>query len=289
MPHLESSRNLLSLGPRLRTLRDLNTDDLVRAVGASRWVEAVPALRRLFDLPALAFARFLEEFDNQWILSGPGRASAGLLGRLGSRVCFTGAEPLTEGPRLFVANHPGLGDVLALVSRLARSDLKIVARDRPFLRALPGLSRSLILVPDRGGRVLRDLENHLKAGGAVLTFPAGRIEPDPAWFRPTGWADWSASTALLLRRVPGLRVQPCLVAGIRAAGFVDPWLARWRRFADEREWTAAVLQLFLQVLWARPRYHRIDVALGEPLTDPSQLPRQMEVLAQGLLRDLKGS
>lgn len=49
------------------------------------------------------------------------------------------------GPVLAVANHPGVIDALSLMLALeARHDLKVVALDRPFLRALPGVAARLI-------------------------------------------------------------------------------------------------------------------------------------------------
>lgn len=251
---------------RIRRLRDLNTDDILRAAGMERAAQTIPELRRLFDLPAGILARWLDDFDQAVFRDGAARAAATLLARLDQGVEPRGARLLTEGPRLFVANHPGLGDVLALLARLDQPDLRIVARDRAFLRALPSLSQSLLVVPPTGASgVLRAAEEHLAGGGAVLTFPGGRIEPDPAWFDPSpSWITWSGSTGVLARRVKGLKVQPCLVAGVRTKAFVDPWVARWRRRPDDREWTAAVLQLAVQVLFRR-RTSPITVSLGEPL------------------------
>jgi len=219
-------------------------------------------------------------------------AATRLLSGWGIRVESTG-EFLSTGPRLFVANHPGLGDVLALLSALSGTNVKIVARDRPFLRALPHLADSLFLVPEtQAWGVLKQVSTHLSGGGAVLTFPAGRIEPDPAWTTRADWSGWSASTALWARTVPGLVVQPVLVAGVRAQGFVDPWFARWRRRPEDRDWTAAVAQLVGQVLWGRPRAQRIEVAWGPPLAGSlwrtgagaAELVRHLSLLERAVLR-----
>ncbi len=250
----------------LRILRDLNTDDVLRAVGLGHLVGKPSAVRRLLDAPSSLLAQKLLRFDaalgrGEWSAAG-----AGLLAELGTRLRFAGSVPVDQGPRLFLANHPGLGDVPALMTLLGTPDLKIVARDRPVLRALPGLLPRLLLVSERGaGDTVRRAEAHLAAGGALLTFPAGQIEPDPAWQDPSAsWARWSASTAFWARRVPGLTVQPFLVSGVRARPFVDPWFARWRPWS-EREWTAAVAQLVVQLFWKRPRTARITVWGGEPI------------------------
>ena len=264
-----------------RTLRDLNIEDLVRAVGIGPLVDALPGIARLFDGPARALARRLEAFDQGLDQAAP--AARDLLASLGTRVSVRGELPLSRGPRLFVANHPGLGDVLALLTVLDSPDLRIVARDRRFLRALPNLCHRLILVSDRRpGEVLSRVARHLDGGGAVLTFPAGRIEADPAWASPDSWGTWSASTAFWARKIRGLQVQPCLVAGVRCRGFVDPWWTRWRGAAD-RDWTAAVAQLCLQVLAHRPRSSRIDVLVGPPVSG-APAPEALAGMAQTLRR-----
>lgn len=269
----------------LRRLRDLNTDDLLQATALSRAAELCPPLRRLFDGPSLVLARRLVALDAA-VRRGQGpEAALALLTSWGVRVGPTGPSVVLQGPRLFVANHPGLGDFLALLSQIGTPDLKVVARDRPFLRALPGIAERLFLLPERGAvTVLRQVQKHLSAGGAVLTFPAGRIEPDPAWTDPDPqWAAWSSSTKLWSRTVPGLSIQPLLVAGVRHPAFLDPWFARWRRPQD-RDWTAAVAQLVLQVLWSRPRRQRIEVARGPVLTRPEDLSEALGQLARRVRR-----
>ena len=86
-----------------------------------------------------------------------------------------------SGPLLVVANHPGLFDALALFASTGRDDLSILAARRPLLTALPNLSRRLLSIdPGASGSVaLKKAVRHLRAGGALLHFPAGQIEPDP--------------------------------------------------------------------------------------------------------------
>jgi hypothetical protein len=138
--------------------------------------------------------------------------------------------------------------------------------------------------------VLRQVARHLQTGGAVLTFPAGRIEPDPAWSDPLpSTAGWSDSTFVWARTVPGLRVQPVLVSGVREKAFVDPWWARWQT-EENRDWTAAVAQLAGQILWHRPRGH-IVLTFGEPIEGQvlakqgrAPLDRELETLARRVRR-----
>jgi hypothetical protein len=120
---------------------------------------------------------------------------------------------------LVLANHPGAYDALALMVAIGRRDLAILAADREFLRALSGLSQHLLFVGEQAGRRAGALKKSLawlKQGGALLHFPAGKIEPD---------ADYEVDTARLLEPwQPGVTalVGACrrmsghvLVAGVR--------------------------------------------------------------------------
>ena len=164
-----------------------------------------------------------------------------------------------------LANHPGMTDTVALLAALAgRPDLRVIAGDRPFLRALPHVARSLILLPEGGGAhlpVLRAAIAHLQQGGALLTFPAGCIEPDPATFGRapgaaircsagrTAWCCWRGGC----RRRAGSWRWSATWCRHRPSGIRSPWL---RRSAADKEKLAAALQVAL------PRYQRMSRAGG---------------------------
>ena len=171
------------------------------------------------------------------------------------------------GPAVILANHPGMTDTVALLASLAsRPDLRVIALDRPFLRALPNVARQLILVSDHeAGRmgVLRDGVKHLKEGGALLTFPAGEIEPDPATFGRRRALDsvrrWSDSFVLFARRVPQTRFVPAIVSNVVSPEAQGHFLTLLlRRTAHDRRRLAAALQVAL------PRYQNMvaRVAFG---------------------------
>ena len=144
-------------------------------------------------------------------------------------------------------------------------DLRVIALDRPFLRALPNVARHLILVPNHDvGRMgaVRAGVKHLKQGGALLTFPAGEIEPDPATFGRRKALDslacWSKSFALFARRVPRTRFVPAIVSNVISPEAQRDVLTRLRRTAHDKQRLAAALQV------ARPRYQKLiaQVAFG---------------------------
>jgi hypothetical protein len=267
----------------LDTLTEINTDDLLDAVGLARWGRT--PLRQLFRPPARRFAHIAREFDAQVAAHGLAQGSAWMLQRMTGGLDVRGASQVPrEGPLCVLANHPGMTDTVALIASLAmRPDLCVIALDRPFLRALPAVARQLLFVPedDAAGRraVVRASVRHLQQGGALLTFPAAGIEPDPAVHgaaRALAALDgWSGSFAVFARLVPQTVCLPALVSHVLDANAQRHPLTRLRRRPDDREKLAAALQVALS------RYHRgtVRVAFGAP-----QRPAGDEAVLQRAMR-----
>jgi hypothetical protein len=276
----------------LDTLTDINVDDLLDAAGL--WALRQTPLRHLFAPPARRFAQLALGFDQRVGASGLAEGSAWLLRQMTAGLELAGARQLPRhGPLLVLANHPGMTDTVALISALAcRPDLRVIASDRPFLRALPHVQRSLILLREGGDGplpVLRAALAHLKRGGALLTFPAGRIEPDPATFGPraalASLQGWSNSAVLLARRVPQARWLVALVSNVVSDRTQRHPLTRLRRCAADKQKLAAALQVAL------PRYHQMTarVAFGPPqgtgAGDAAALHAAMLAQARQLIED----
>jgi 1-acyl-sn-glycerol-3-phosphate acyltransferase len=255
----------------LHTLTAINTDDLLDAVGLARWAHSQPLWRRLFRPPARRFAEVAREFDAQVAARGLAQGSAWMLQRMSGGLEVLGAPQVPrDGPLCVLANHPGMTDTVALIASLAaRPDLRVIALDRPFLRALPAVARQLIFVPedDAAGRraVVRTAVRHLQQGGALLTFPAAGIEPDPAVHGAAralaALEGWSGSYAAFARLVPGTVCLPALVSRVLDPAAQRHPLTRLRRRREDREKLAAALQVALT------RYQRgtVRVAFGAPL------------------------
>jgi 1-acyl-sn-glycerol-3-phosphate acyltransferase len=217
---------------------------------------------------AYRFAALAASYDAEIGARGLPAAAEWLLQRRVDGVAVAGWPHVPHaGALLVVANHPGLADAPALFAALGRRDLRVVAADRPFVRALPNLGHHLILVPADGGarrEAVRAVVGHLRAGGAVLTFPAGRIEPDPAVLPGAAAAlsDWSPSIGLFLRLAPRTMLLPALVSGVLSPHALRNPLTRLRRQPRDQEWLAALLQVLL------PGYQggTVRVAFGPPAT-----------------------
>jgi 1-acyl-sn-glycerol-3-phosphate acyltransferase len=274
----------------LDTLTEINTDDLLDAVGLARWGRT--PLRQLFRPPARRFAHIARQFDAQVAARGLAQGSAWMLQRMTGGLDVRGAPQVPrEGPLCVLANHPGMTDTVALIASLAaRPDLRVIALDRPFLRALPAVARQLIFVPegDPAGRraAVRASVRHLQQGGALLTFPAAGIEPDPAVHgaaRALAALDgWSGSFAVFARLVPQTVCLPALVSHVLDEHAQRHPLTRLRRRPQDREKLAAALQVALS------RYHHgtVRVAFGPPQQLAGEEAGVEAALQQALRREL---
>jgi len=97
----------------------------------------------------------------------------------------------------------------------------------------------------------------------VLTFPGGRIEPDPTVLPGAEEAleRWSESLDLFARLVPGLTVVPAVVSGVLSPTALRNPLTFARRQRRDREWLAATLQMLTPAL----RDVTTSVAFGRPV------------------------
>lgn len=245
-------------------LTTYNLDDVVVAFGAQNRPLRRALVRFLAWVPARRLAQTLVEADGLAAHQGLPDACALLIERIaGSADIIEAAHIPTTGAVICVANHPGLVDVAGLCVAIGRRDIRIIAAERALLRALPGFSQHLITVPEAGpGRAhaLRAAIRHLRAGGALLTFPAGRIEPDPAVQADahTTLPLWSEMPLTLRRAVPEAPLMAMLASGVTSARALHHPLVQRVPIRRDREWLAATLQLI--VPWYKARVVRIRVA-----------------------------
>lgn len=250
----------------LEDLIHINTDDMLESCGLGRVRWGRRLLTAACYWPARQFALTVLEFDRRVAQDGLQAAASWGVQQFAAEVKLLGSEHLPKaGPALLVANHPGITDTLALYAAVPRNDLYTVAAARPFLAALGNIGKRLIHVDEDAHnhlRVVRSVARHLRSGGSVLTFPAGKIEPDPAALPGASMAldQWTDSISLFARLVPETQVIPVLVSGVFSPRALASPLARLRRRQADRERFAAMLQV------AAPRRYpvRVTVAFGRP-------------------------
>jgi len=146
------------------------------------------------------------------------------LAHMGIRIDTPAAEiariPAT-GPVVVVANHPsGLVDgmIMAEMVNRVRSDFRILTRS--LLTGIPEVEEFMIPVPfphEENSRELglemRSLTmEHLKRGGVIILFPAGRVACSETWFGPAVEAEWNVFTHKMIAR-SGATILPIFFAG----------------------------------------------------------------------------
>ena len=275
-PHVTSESE-----SRLELITQVCVDDIISAFGLGSVSHGRAILESLARIPARRLAHQILTYDTIVGESGLRTGGAWALKRLSRNARVEGQENVPrEGPLLLVSNHPGLADAVALFAATPREDLRVIAADRPLLDALPNTSRYLLTVAEpSAGRpgVARAAARHLRGGGAVLTFPGGRIEPDPAILPGAVEAldHWSSSADLFARLTPGLAVVPVAVSGVISPSALRTPLVHLRRLRPDREWLAATLQVLVPALrnvdanveFGHPIHAEAGTAIGDAVTE----------------------
>lgn len=112
------------------------------------------------------------------------------------------------GPVVVVANHPsGLVDgmVMAEMVTRVRSDFRILTRS--LLTGIPEVEEFMIPVPfphEDNARALSlkmrdDTMAHLKGGGVIIIFPAGKVAMSEGWWGPAIEAEWNVFTHKIVK------------------------------------------------------------------------------------------
>lgn len=277
----------------LEALTAINLDDLVASFGWNGRRVLGGLLRRVFQDSARTFAGHMLEFDEAvGKLSALGDASRRFLqNRYVRDLIIEGrAHVPSDGPVLFLANHPGMMDTISLFAAIGRRDLKIIAQRRPFLESLENTAKHVFFVDDNLGRrviAAHEVAAHLRNDGAVLSFPAGHIEPDPD-LDPKAIEsvdDWADSARFIVRMAPQTQVVPVLVRGVICKRAAHHWLTHLKRTQSEREKLGAALQLIAMVSRnARPT--SVNVRFAPAVDMNGAAPEALKGLIADRMRDM---
>jgi hypothetical protein len=212
-------------------------------------------------------------FDRLVREAGFPRAAEWALTNWCSQVTARGAETVpAEGPLLVVSNHPGTYDSIVVASRLGRKDLCYVSGDIPFLKHMPNAHKHFFFVSrdDPHDRMVaaRKAIRHLRAGGSLLLFGAGQIDPDPAVY-PNAAAyiqRWSPSVDIFFRHVPDVQVLISIVSGVVSPKWAHSPLTWLRRESVDKRRLAEFGQVITQLLRPGKQMFSPCVSLGLPVT-----------------------
>lgn len=276
------------------TLTQINLNDLVSSFGWEEWPLLALMLRRLFIGPARTFAQHMVDFDNATGRVGLSDAARQVLREhyvKDVRVHGNEYVPANE-PVLFLSNHPGMVDTLALFSAINRPDLRIIALHRPFLISLVNVSLQLSYITDDANeriRTTREISSHLRKGGAALTFPAGNIEPDPAVYNDAEKSldNWTDSAGVFLRFAQDTKIVPVLVSGVIWDKAIRHFITRFKRTRYERDKLATAIQSFPMMTY-NTRPTTVHVQFAKPITLEEVGSTETNIIHKVILDRMRG-
>jgi hypothetical protein len=172
---------------------------------------------------------------------------------------------------LITSNHPGTCDSIAIAATIPRPDLKIVATGVPFVQGLRNAADHLIYATlDTHERmmVVRTAIRHLKEGGALLIFPSGSIDPDPALSNKAEdeLKKWSPGVEVILRHVPQAQVLLTVVSGVLSARWRWNPLVRLMGDDHKQRSVAEFLQVIQQMIFPNSVPVRPRLTYSNPFT-----------------------
>jgi hypothetical protein len=275
----------------VETLTQINLDDLVSSFGWQHHPVLARLLRHMFTSPPQAFAHQMVEFDSAIPTHGLVEASRCAIRDFVDNLHVYNRECIPDGAFLALSNHPGMTDTLSLFIALHRPDLRIIALDRPFLNALPNMSKQLAYVTNDAAsriRMIRQVSMHLRNGGAALTFPAGHIEPDPDIHKGAteSLGSWTDSAGVFLRMAPGAAILPVLVRGVVRKKTANHPLTYIKRARPEREKLTAALQLLAHVM-LKKKDVQVRVQIGKPIYARDLGTTETRVIHEAVITEMK--
>jgi hypothetical protein len=246
--------------------------EILGVLGLNGHAGASHLLKPLFRLPASRMAGLLADLDHDIAEYGWQGGAQRFLPRFVHKAQVSGAECLPrEGPLLVVSNHPAAYDVIILAASLPRDDLKIISSPVSVVTCLPSVAPHFIFISENAHErmgTVRAALRHLREGGALLIFPRGDAEPDPA-VSPGALESlerWSPSLDLFLEKAPETRTVISMVTGVLSPRwFRSRALRLWKR-PEQRQKIAEILQVVQQLVWSKDLALTPTVTLSPPLS-----------------------
>ncbi|QYK43671.1 MAG: lysophospholipid acyltransferase family protein [Paracoccaceae bacterium] len=132
------------------------------------------------------------------------------------------------GPLVVVANHPsGVVDgmVMAEMINRVRSDFKILTRS--LLTGIPEVAQFMIPVPfpheegarEMGLQMRAETMAHLKQGGVIILFPAGKVAHSDTFFGPAVESEWNVFTHKMVAK-SGATILPIKFSGQNSRAYL---------------------------------------------------------------------
>jgi len=234
-------------------------------------------LAPFFWLPANKFSKIIANFDHNVETHGLVYASDLLIQPFVKSINIKGIENIPRsGSVVLASNHPGAYDGFVIVSSLLRKDIKVVVSGVPFLESLPASSKHLIYTSDQTyGRMqtMREIIRHLKNGGVLLTFPSGKIDPDPLYSKNaiSVLETWSRSLEIIIKAVPETKIVPTKVSGVLSRSWMRNPLVKIPREKWRQQKLAEFFQVMQQILLPNNIRLSPQVGFGKAISFPESI------------------
>ncbi|MEN9563297.1 MAG: hypothetical protein RIR73_1541, partial [Chloroflexota bacterium] len=156
---------------------------------------------------------------------------------------------------------------------------------------LPHTTAQLFYVYDDPAKrmmLVRQVSAHLKKGGAILTFPAGHIEPDPDVYPGAvdSLKEWTDSVGVFIRMAPDAAILPVLVRSVVAKKYANHWLLKIKKTKEEREKLATALQLLGMVIF-NEKPVTATIQIGKPIYAKDLGTTETDAIHQAVLAEMK--
>lgn len=281
-----------------RVLTETLINEIVKALG----LPSTQRIRRIIAfLTGRAIRRFVElASDLDCVVEKEGLAGGArwLLPKFVKGHSAQGIENVPPtGPLVIASNHPASIDSVVISAYVPRRDYKVIIGEIPFFENLPNIKKNAIFAPaptDPMGRmqVIRDVIRHLKNDGAILIFPRGSIEADPAWMPdPASEFDhWSRSLEIFLKHVPHTQVLVTIVSGVISKAAMRHPITWFRKARPDRQRLAFMYQMIRQmaagteVFGLTPRVTFGDLVSAENTNDREHMLQTITQSAHSVLR-----
>lgn len=231
----------------------LNEISKAMALPESKFSKAL--VRFLFGKAVLRFSKLLLLLDEKIKEDGIAAAAHWMLPRVTAGYHVSGANLIPKtGPLIIAANHPASYDGVVISACIPRNDYKIIIGKIPPYEYLPNLCKAAIFSPPAQKtfermQTVRNIIQYLKQGGAILIFPRGGIEPDPA-FMPNPDAEfnqWSRSLEIFLKHVPETQVLITIISGVISQKIFRYPITWFRKSRADKQRLAFIYQIIHQV------------------------------------------
>ena len=283
-------------------LANILTENLVYEITKAL---ALPQTQPIRKIIALLAGRAIQEFTElaselDCVVGKDGIAGGArwLLPRFVKGHSGRGVENIPPtGPLVIASNHPASIDSVVISAHVPRRDYKVIIGEIPFFKNLPNINKNAIFAPDPTdpmGRmqVIRDVIRHLKNEGAILIFPRGSIEPDPAWMpHPDAeFNHWSRSLEIFLKQVPHTQVLVTMISGVISKSAMHHPITWFRKARPDRQRLAFMYQMIRQMIEGKeifgltPRVTFGDLVSAENTTDREHMLQTITQSAHNVLR-----